>query len=85
MTKRVVVSIVTDMMFNTKEDFFAYLSSKECKLITSFPTELYNAWSSKQKIAIATPRLMHGAVTCSTLEVKEVEGKNSGIAIDEHL
>lgn len=66
----VVAKIVTEVSFESEDDFMAYLKLPELNQVTGFGKELYDSWKNEAVLEVETPRPSIGAVTKSFIHVE---------------
>lgn len=69
---KIQVEVITVIEFSNVCDFLEYVESDEVARLTGFANEIAEAYEKRTPITVTTPRSQYGAVTKSTLEVREV-------------
>jgi len=66
------LSVVTEMVFESKEELFKYLNSDRQAKITGFSSECKQAFQIRPKpFVVQTERPQHGAIVSSYIKVEE--------------
>lgn len=62
----------TQMTFKDEDALTSYIHSGEAASITGFPSEIVDAWRTKETVMVKTPRSEFGAVVQSWITVNRV-------------
>lgn len=73
--KKIKVSTVTELIFESESDFHEYVGSDYQARITGFADEIKEAYNTKKQLQVRTARPKIGAVATSYIEVTEIDGK----------
>ena len=72
MTK-VVVTTLTEITFDSIEDFYSYINSDEQARITGFADEIKQAWENNERLTVKTERPSVGAVAKSYISALKIK------------